>query len=247
MATVSKWTPFGVALDITATGGTVTRTSATTYTVKINVSWETYYSGAQTNYGMTAASGGVTHTISAFTGAKRSSGSGSFTGTYSISGNGSATKTITVTFKNYEEDFHKKLDQSFYNNMKYTCYNSFEECDTLADKFLHRIFTIQNLLEHYVNNENDKYLKNEIKNFHTLGMVIINYFLSEDLLRYMELATRDQTTERYNNPQLFQQLSEFANFYLSETNEYNKMYNETINKKSEVKQLKKTLAKSNQE
>lgn len=104
MATVSKWTPFGVALDITATGSTVTRTSATQYTVKINVSWETYYSGAQTNYGMTAASGGVTHTISAFNGTKRSSGSGSFTGTYSISGNGSATKTITVTFKNFNTD-----------------------------------------------------------------------------------------------------------------------------------------------
>lgn len=104
MATVSKWTPFGVALDITATGSTVTRTSATQYTVKINVSWETYYSGAQTNYGMTAASGGVTHTISAFNGTKRSSGSGTFTGTYSISGNGSATKTITVTFKNFNTD-----------------------------------------------------------------------------------------------------------------------------------------------
>lgn len=104
MATVSKWTPFGVALDITATGSTVTRTSATQYTVKINVSWETYYSGAQTNYGMTATSGGVTHTISAFNGTKRSSGSGSFTGTYSISGNGSATKTITVTFKNFNTD-----------------------------------------------------------------------------------------------------------------------------------------------
>lgn len=104
MATVSKWTPFGVALDVTATGGTVTRTSATQYTVKINVSWETYYSGAQTNYGMTAASGGVTHTISAFNGTKRSSGSGSFTGTYSISGNGSATKTITVTFRNFNTD-----------------------------------------------------------------------------------------------------------------------------------------------
>lgn len=104
MATVSKWTPFGVALDITATGGTVTRTSATQYTVKINVSWETYYSGAQTNYGMSATSGGVTSTISAFTGAKRSSGSGSFTGTYSISGNGSASKTITVTFKNFNTD-----------------------------------------------------------------------------------------------------------------------------------------------
>ena len=104
MATVSKWTPFGVALDITATGGTVTRTSATQYTVKINVSWETYYSGAQTNYGMTATSGGVTHTISAFNGTKRSSGSGSFTGTYSISGNGSATKTVTVTFKNFNTD-----------------------------------------------------------------------------------------------------------------------------------------------
>lgn len=104
MATISKWTPFGVALDITATGGTVTRTSATQFTVKINASWETYYSGAQTNYGMTAASGGVTHTISAFNGTKRSSGSGSFTGTYSISGNGSATKTITVTFRNFNTD-----------------------------------------------------------------------------------------------------------------------------------------------
>ena len=104
MATVSKWTPFGVALDVTATGGTVTRTSATQYKVKINVSWETYYSGAQTNYGMTAASGGVTHTISKFDGTKRSSGSGSFEGTYSISGNGSATKTVTVTFRNFNTD-----------------------------------------------------------------------------------------------------------------------------------------------
>ena len=104
MATVSKWTPFGVALDVTATGGTVTRTSATQYTVRINASWETYYSGAQTNYGMTAASGGTTATISAFNGTKRSSGSTSFTGTYSISGNGSATKTITVTFRNFNTD-----------------------------------------------------------------------------------------------------------------------------------------------
>lgn len=104
MATVSKWTPFGVALDVTATGGTVTRKSATQFTVVINASWETYYSGAQTNYGMSAASGGVTSTISAFTGAKRSSGSSTFTGTYSISGNGAATKTITVTFRNFNDD-----------------------------------------------------------------------------------------------------------------------------------------------
>ena len=104
MATVSKWTPFGVALDITATGSTVTRISATQFTVKINASWETYYNGAQTNYGMTAASGGTTATISAFNGTKRSSGSTTFTGTYSISGNGSATKTVTVTFRNFNTD-----------------------------------------------------------------------------------------------------------------------------------------------
>lgn len=103
MATVSKWTPFDVALDITATGGTVTRTSATTYTVRINASWETYYSGAQTNYGMTASSGGGSVNLNTF-GVKASSGSGSFTGTYSISGNGSATKTVTVTFRNYNTD-----------------------------------------------------------------------------------------------------------------------------------------------
>lgn len=111
MATVSKWSPFDVALDITATAGTVTRISATQYTVKINASWETYYSGALTNYGMSATSGGETKTISAF-GTNRSSGSGSFTGTYSISGNGSAQKTITVTFKNYEEDWQGNITDS---------------------------------------------------------------------------------------------------------------------------------------
>ena len=103
MATVTKWTPFGVALDITATGGTVTRTSATKYTVKINASWETYYSGAQTNYGMSATSGGGTVTLNTF-GTKSSKGSGSFTGSYSISGNGAATKTVTVTFRNFNDD-----------------------------------------------------------------------------------------------------------------------------------------------
>lgn len=103
MATITKWTPFGVALDITATAGTVTRTSATQFTVKINASWETYYNGAQTNYGMTASSGGSSATINSF-GTKASSGSGSFTGTYSISGNGAASKTITVTFRNFNND-----------------------------------------------------------------------------------------------------------------------------------------------
>lgn len=104
MATVSKWTPFGVALDITATGGTVTRTSASQFTVRINASWETYYSGAATKYGMTASSGGSSVTLKAFSNTAASSGSGSFTGTYSISGNGSATKTITVTFRNFNDD-----------------------------------------------------------------------------------------------------------------------------------------------
>lgn len=103
MATVSKWTPFGVALNLTATAGTVTRISATQYTVKINASWKTYYSGAQTNYGMTASSGGSSVNLNTF-GTKASSGSGSFTGTYSISGNGAATKTITVTFRNFNND-----------------------------------------------------------------------------------------------------------------------------------------------
>lgn len=103
MATVSQWTPFGVALDITATAGTVTRKNATQYTVVINVSWKTHWSGAQTTYGMTASSGGGSATINSF-GVKASSGSGSFTGTYSISGNGSASKTVTVEFKNFNGD-----------------------------------------------------------------------------------------------------------------------------------------------
>ena len=118
MATVSKWTPFGVALDLTATGSSVTRKSATQYTVKINASWETYYSGAKTNYGMTASSGGGSVNLNTF-GTKSSSGSGSFTGTYSISGNGSATKTITVTFKNYEEDWQGNVTESATKNVTF--------------------------------------------------------------------------------------------------------------------------------
>ena len=111
MATVYKWTPFDVALDITATGSTVTRTSATKYTVKINTSWETYYSGAKTNYGMTASSGGSSVTLNPF-GTKASSGSGSFTGTYTISGNGAATKTVAVTFKNFNTDNGKSATKN---------------------------------------------------------------------------------------------------------------------------------------
>jgi uncharacterized repeat protein (TIGR02543 family) len=101
--TISKWTPFEVALDITATAASVTRKSATQYTVKFNVSWETYYNGAQTNYGMTASSGGGSVTLNPF-GTKASSGSGTLTGTYSISGNASASKTVSVTFRNFNTD-----------------------------------------------------------------------------------------------------------------------------------------------
>lgn len=111
MATIEQWTPYGVALDVTATGGTVVRTSATQFTVVINASWKTHWSGAKTLYGMSAASGGVTKVLSSF-GTSRSSGSGTFTGTYSISGNGAASKTIKVTFKNWEEDGHGNVTKS---------------------------------------------------------------------------------------------------------------------------------------
>ena len=103
MATIYQWTPFGVALDLTATGSAVTRISATQFTVTVNASWETYYSGAKTNYGMTATSGGKTVTLNPF-GTNASSGVNTLTGTYSISGNGAATKNITVTFRNFNTD-----------------------------------------------------------------------------------------------------------------------------------------------
>lgn len=125
MATVSKWTPFGVALDVTATGSSVVRKSATQFTVVIKASWETYYEGAQTNYGMSATSGGVTSTISAFNGAKRSSGSSSFTGTYSISGNGAQTKSVTVTFKNFNTDNDDSASKNVSFNVSVPAWTSY--------------------------------------------------------------------------------------------------------------------------
>ena len=125
MATVTKWTPFGVALNITATAGTVTRTSATKFTVKINASWETHYSGAQTKYGMTASSGGGSVTLKKFSNTAASSGSGSFTGTYSISGNGSATKAITVTFRNFNDDNGDSATKSVSFNVTVPAWTSY--------------------------------------------------------------------------------------------------------------------------
>lgn len=104
MATITNWNPFGVALNITATGSSVTRKSATQFTVKISASWKTYWGNAQTKYGMTASSGGNSIVLKTFSNTAASSGSGSFIGTYSINGNGSATKTITVTFRNFNDD-----------------------------------------------------------------------------------------------------------------------------------------------
>lgn len=102
MATAS-WNPFGVSLDLTATAVTITRSTASEFTVKINVAWETHWSGANTNYGMAVTSGGETVYIPKYDGKVRDEGNGTFTGTYSISGNGAQTKTISVVFKNYKE------------------------------------------------------------------------------------------------------------------------------------------------
>lgn len=116
MATISKWEPFGVALDITATVASVTRTSASKYSVKFNVSWKTYWDGAETNFGMKASAGGASVVINAF-GNYASSGSGTVTGTYDISGNGAATKSVNVAFQNYECDWQGNITSSKSNSI----------------------------------------------------------------------------------------------------------------------------------
>lgn len=104
MATVSKWTPFGVALDLTATGSNVKRISATQYTVDINVSWETTWDTG-TDYGMNVTVGNKNDVIVSSQGVTRKSGSKTFNGSnaviFSISGNAGASRTVTVTFRNY--------------------------------------------------------------------------------------------------------------------------------------------------
>jgi uncharacterized repeat protein (TIGR02543 family) len=99
MATVENWNPHGVALDISASVKSVTRTSATQFTVSIGASWSTHWSGARTNYEMKASSGGGTSILNPF-GTYSSGDSGTFTGTYYISGNAGASKDICVTFTN---------------------------------------------------------------------------------------------------------------------------------------------------
>lgn len=122
--TVSKWTPFGVALDLTAGNITITRTSASKFTVHLSVSWKASWEDAQTDYGMDVTSGGVTKTIST-QGTKRGSGSGSLTGTYSISTNGASTVPISVTFKNYNTWAGKSATKTLTLNVSVPAWTSY--------------------------------------------------------------------------------------------------------------------------
>ncbi len=124
MATVESWTPFGVAFDITANSSGVTRTSAGQFQVSIGASWKVHWSGAQTNYGMSASSGGGSAELNRF-GAYASSGNGSFTGTYGISGYGSQNKTITVTFRNFNNDNGRSATQNVSFNVTVPAWTSY--------------------------------------------------------------------------------------------------------------------------
>lgn len=99
---MATWNPFGVEMNITATAETVTRISATQFTVKMKVSWACTGSSNKTDYGMKATSGGDSVTINA-EGTNRNSASGYLTGTYTVSKNVAETKTITVKFENFNK------------------------------------------------------------------------------------------------------------------------------------------------
>lgn len=111
MATVTQWTPFDVALDLTATVDTVTRQTATLCRVFIEVSWKTHWSGAQTNYGMIATSGGGSANLNTF-GVKSSGRSGQIVATFNVPQNAATTKSITVTFRNFNDDNGKSATRS---------------------------------------------------------------------------------------------------------------------------------------
>lgn len=103
----SYWNPYGVAMNLTVTTGTVTRTSATSFSVVIYPSWKVYWSGNTTNYGMTAESGGSRITLNSF-GSYTSGASGTLTGSFSVSDYGGQYKTISVYFTNIGENGKSK-------------------------------------------------------------------------------------------------------------------------------------------
>lgn len=98
----NNWVVDGVPFNITATTGTVTRTSATQFKVVINASWTC----TGTVWGVQVTSGGGTADIPLFDGKVRKNGSGSLTGTFNTSTNVAATKNIEVTFKIYDDRNH---------------------------------------------------------------------------------------------------------------------------------------------
>ena len=147
---------------------------------------------------------------------------------------------------NSKVELIKRIDRPFYNGMKVIYLDrTFEECDTLAEKFYHRMFVITELLIHFLGKDMEKW--NELMNFDSLASLIRQSYLETDLLQYMELAARDKTVERYSDSHLYQKFSSVANFFFDSTKEYDELYNEIFNEKSDVKQLKKALDKPTQQ
>lgn len=119
MASISQWTPYGVALTITATVSSVSRISATQFKATFNVSWKPYWSGASTNYGMRVTAGGGSTTLNN-SGNYSTGSSGTVTGTFSINSSASGNTNVTVTFINFQNDYNGNTTSSASQNLTVT-------------------------------------------------------------------------------------------------------------------------------
>lgn len=100
VATVEKWAPYGVYLNLRAEDLEVTRTSATQFKVKVKVSW----TSSGTWWHMKAVSGGATCVLYDGNGASKGT-SGTLTGTYTTDTKNNATsETISIVFHNIDPD-----------------------------------------------------------------------------------------------------------------------------------------------
>lgn len=137
-------------------------------------------------------------------------------------------------------EFLNRIDNEKYNQACTSAIGkSFEECDSLVEKYWNRMWVI-NELKIQFNNEPTMY--NELANYSLLALAITHCFLSLEVLEYLESKSKKEGFQSNDEKVIFEKLSSFVTLFLNATTQYNELYSRLIGQSNADTQESEVLA-----